>query len=47
MQENIFGQAYFQDIVKMILNKFNLYFLSLILFSMNFRTLNKFLEFLI
>jgi hypothetical protein len=37
-----FGQAYCQDLVKIILNKFTLYFLSFIVFFMYFRSLYNF-----
>jgi hypothetical protein len=42
MHKQGFGQAYRQDLVNMILKKFTLYFLSFILFPMNFRTLKEF-----
>jgi hypothetical protein len=38
------GQAQCQDLVKRIIRKFISYFLTFILFSMNFRNLNEFQE---
>jgi hypothetical protein len=44
MHKMEFGQAYCQDLVKRILRKFIIYFLSFSLFSMHFRNLHEFLE---
>jgi hypothetical protein len=47
MHKNGFGQAYYQDTLKRILNKFTLYFSKLYSTFMDFRILNGFLEILI
>jgi hypothetical protein len=44
MHKNGFGQAYCQDLVKIILNKFTLYFMMFISFSMNFENVYEFSE---
>jgi hypothetical protein len=41
-----FGQNYCMHLLKMILNKLTLYFFEFNSFSLNFRTLKEFLEFL-
>jgi hypothetical protein len=41
-----FDQAYCQDLLTKILQKFISYFPSFILFSMHFRILNEFLQFI-
>jgi hypothetical protein len=42
-----FGQSYCKDLIKSILKKFTSHFYEFILFSMDFRILNEFLEILI
>jgi hypothetical protein len=47
MHKNGFGQAYCQDLVKIILNKFTLYFMMFISFSTNFGNIYGFSKILI
>jgi hypothetical protein len=44
MHKMEFDQSYCQDLVTSILQKFTVYFLRFILFSMNFRILNEFMK---